>query len=412
MSPTVRISVVAFSLLLAMAALPARAQTATEALAALWDSICATSSEGTQLFQRCDETVNSPDPLASAIAATGMHLEDIAGQGHVGGSAVQLPAAAPFDVGGMATATLTQDALGHIGLGLAGDEFGNGWSLFASAQTGRLDHHGTRFESAFDSRNNAVTLGVDRRLSDRWVVGAVLTHVRERVDYRGSISRLDGRQSGMLLFANRSWGEWRFDAYLGGSSGSADILRGIRYAVPVAGNAMAVIDTSAQASPDIRRRQAGVAMDWLGRRGGWDIAVGGGFDYGRKQMGEYIESGGQGLALRLPKRNAYQRIVNGEARFGRTVSTNWGVWQPSAQIGWRHAITDSAERSSIRFVDDPLEYAVEFDAQPDDRGWGEFALTSSFTLTHGHSGFIEYRQRFAHDYLDDRVLSLGWRIEL
>ncbi|MCB1560245.1 MAG: autotransporter outer membrane beta-barrel domain-containing protein [Xanthomonadales bacterium] len=408
-----RIGCVALTLLLASTALPARAQTATEALAALWDTICATSSEGTLLFQRCDETVNSPDPSANSIAATGMHLEDIAGQGHGGASSAPAPAAVQFEIGGVATASLSQDALGRIGLGLVGDEFGGGWSLFASAQTGRLDHSGTRFESAFDSRNAAFTLGMDRRLNDRWVIGAALNHARDRIDYSGTVSRLDSRHTGLLLFANRSWNDaWSFDAYLGGSRGNADILREIRYALPIAGNAIAIINTSATSSPDIRRQQAGVSLDWLGRRGGWNIDLGGGIDLSRSRLDEYVESGGQGLALRVAKRTVTQRIARTDARFGRTVSTNWGVWQPSLQVGWRHAITDSAERTTIRFVDDPLEYAVGFDAQPDDRNWGEFAVTSSFTLTHGHSGFIEYRQRFAHDFLDERVLSLGWRIEL
>ena len=408
-----RIPWIALTLLLASTTLPARAQTATEALGALWDTICATSSEGTLLFQRCDETVNSPDPLANAIAATGMHLEDIAGQGHAGSVSAQAPAPVQFEVGGVATASLSQDALGRIGLGLAGDEFGGGWSLFASAQTGRLDHSGTRFESAFDSRNAAFTLGLDRRINDRWVVGAALNHARDRIDYTGTVSRLDSRHTGLLLFANRSWNDaWSFDAYLGGSRGSADILREIRYALPIAGNAIAIINTNATSSPDISRQQAGASLDWLGRRGGWDLDLGGGIDLSRNRVDEYVESGGQGLALRVAKRTVTQRVARSDARFGRTVSTDWGVWQPSLQLGWRHALTDSAERTTIRFVDDPLEYAVGFDAQPDDRNWGEFAVTSTFTFTHGHSGFIEYRQRFAHDFLEERVLSLGWRIEL
>lgn len=408
-----RIPLLTLSLLLAGAVFPARAQTATEALAALWDTICATTVEDTLLFQRCDETVNSPDPLANAIAATGMHLEDIAGQGSAGSGSVQPPAAAQFDLGGIATASLSQDALGRIGLGLAGDEFGGGWSLFASAQAGRLDHDGTRFESAFDARNAAVTVGIDRRLNDRWVIGAALNHARDRIDYDATVSRLDSRQTGLLLFANRAVSDaWSFDAYLGASRGSADILREIRYALPIAGNATAIINTSAQASPDVDRQQAGVSLDWFGRRGGWDIGLGGGIDLTRARVDDYVETGGQGLALRVAERSIFQRVARTDARFGRTVSTRWGVWQPSLQLGWRHALADSAERTTIRFVDDPVEYAVGFDAQPDDRGWGEFALTSTFTFTHGHSGFIEYRQRFAHDYLDEYVLSLGWRIEL
>jgi hypothetical protein len=33
-------------------------------------------------------------------------------------------------------------------------------------------------------------------------------------------------------------------------------------------------------------------------------------------------------------------------------------------------------------------------------------------LPHGHSGFVQYRQRVGHEFLQERVLALGWRIEL
>ena len=55
---------------------------------------------------------------------------------------------------------------------------------------------------------------------------------------------------------------------------------------------------------------------------------------------------------------------------------------------------------------------VTFDTEDPDRGWGELALGSVFTLRGGHSGFLEYRQRFAHDFLQERIFAVGWRIEL
>src|SRR4249919_1335598 len=77
--------VISFSglLLPALAALPASAQSPSNALAAQWNTICATASAGTLLLVRCDETANSSDPNANLTAAEGQHPEQIPGQARV-----------------------------------------------------------------------------------------------------------------------------------------------------------------------------------------------------------------------------------------------------------------------------------------------------------------------------------------
>ena len=53
-----------------------------------------------------------------------------------------------------------------------------------------------------------------------------------------------------------------------------------------------------------------------------------------------------------------------------------------------------------------------FDTEDPDPDWGEWALGSVFVFTHGHSGFLQYRQRFGHAFLQERVFAIGWRVEL
>ena len=86
--------------------------------------------------------------------------------------------------------------------------------------------------------------------------------------------------------------------------------------------------------------------------------------------------------------------------------------QPSLRVGWRQEAAGPVRKVTVRFVEDPAQTPVTFDTEESDRGWGELALGSVFTFTHGHSAFIEYRQRFAHDFLQERVLAIGWRMEL
>ena len=52
------------------------------------------------------------------------------------------------------------------------------------------------------------------------------------------------------------------------------------------------------------------------------------------------------------------------------------------------------------------------DTDDADTAWGEAGVGAVFIFTGGHSAFVEYRQRFGHDFLQERLLSVGWRMEL
>ena len=126
----------------------------------------------------------------------------------------------------------------------------------------------------------------------------------------------------------------------------------------------------------------------------------------------YTESGGGGLALEVPGRTIKTRRGRVDARFAHTMSASWGVWQPSVRVGWRQEFGNERRRVTVQLADDALNNLITFDTEDPDRGWGELALGSVFTFTHGHSGFFEYRQRFAHEFLQERIFAIGWRMEL
>ena len=66
----------------------------------------------------------------------------------------------------------------------------------------------------------------------------------------------------------------------------------------------------------------------------------------------------------------------------------------------------------MTLIGDPLNQPIRFNTEDPDRGWGDIAIGSVFTFTGGRSAFVQYQQRFAHDYLQERILAVGARIEL
>jgi uncharacterized protein with beta-barrel porin domain len=408
---------------LALAAVPAAAQTPTNALATRWNTICATAGvSGGLLLVRCTETATSSAPNADLIAAQGQHLEEIPGQaraatreGTAATPGLQISVAparslAAFDPGATALSLAyyaAEDEGGDAG-GLAAP-----WGVFASVEGGRLDRDAGPNEAGFDARTVHFTAGAERRLGARGNIGAAFNLDREALDFTGSDGSADADYRGLLAFASVQLNDaWVLDGYVGQARGSSDLRRHVFYELPELGGGTDVIDAIATADPDSTRSVYGVGADWAWSRGAWQGDVGFGGDVTRTRIDAYVEEGGGGLALEVPGRRIETRRGRVDARFGRTVSARWGVWQPSLRLGWRREFGNERRRVTVQLAEDALDNLVTFDTEDPDRGWGEFALGSVFTFTHGHSGFVEYRQRFAHEFLQERVFALGWRMEL
>ena len=173
-----------------------------------------------------------------------------------------------------------------------------------------------------------------------------------------------------------------------------------------------MVSADALAHPGANRDTYGFAATGSWSRQGWDTGVTLGFDDSKIRIDPYTETGGDGFAVTVPGRGTTTRRARVDLRFGHTLSWSGGVWQPSLRIGWRLEAAGPARHVTVRFVEDSTQTPVTFDTGESDRSWGELALGSVFTFRHGHSAFLEYRQRFAHAFLQERVLALGWRVEL
>ena len=399
--------------LLALASLPAAAQTPSQALAQKIGAICANAPSGTELQARCDELAASSDPFAAFTFAIGQHLEEIPGQARVGTRGNNIPtgsikATAKQHLALLpnGTAATLLDAEASVGLA-------PNWSLFASVEVGKVERRQGQNEAAFDANTTHATLGVNRQLGERFLLGAAFNLDREALDYRGTVSTADARYTGLLGMVTYSISrDWTLDAYSGSTRGNFTLARSIHFLLPRIGGGSFVVDALATAAPDSQRNVRGIALAWNTSHGAWQSDLVFGLDESRTRIDSYIETGGKGLALAVPGRSVETRRGRIDARMSRTYSQPWGVWQPSLRLGWRQEFGNERRPVTLHLALDPFATAITFDTEDPDRGWGELALGSVFTFTHGHSAFVEYRQRFAHAFLQERVLAIGWRMEL
>lgn len=371
--------------LLALAACPAaRAQSPDDALAALWTTLCLGAAPGSDLAQRCFEIANG-GPGSRDASAAGNFLGEIPGQGRAA----------------------TRD--GAPDQAEARSELGGGWSVFASADTGRLKRRDGINEAPFDGDTWALSAGVDWAPRERWRLGLLVNHAREDLDFLASDGSTRSRYTGALLMAGWTPADaLAVDAYAGWLDGSYDLRRAIDYTLLDGTSVQALASADASAS----RRLAGLGLTWSRPAAGWEWQLSGGLDWQRTEIDPYTESGGAGLAVSVPGRAITSRRGRLDLGLSRTVSANWGVWQPLARVGWRREFANPARPLTVRFAADANGTPVVFETDDPDANWGEAGLGAVFVFTGGQSAFIEWRQRFGHAFLGERMLALGWRIEL
>jgi hypothetical protein len=359
-------------------------QTPEDALTAAWLVVCPAAAPGSDLAERCAE-IAAGGPGSRDSAAAGNFLEEIPGQGR---SSTRERSEKQNEQRVEINATL---------------------SLFVTADTGRLDRKDSPNEAAFDGNTDSIAIGMDWMPHPDWVLGLALSHDQEDLDFDASDGSASGDYSGGIGFI--SWTPTpalALNGYFGRSAGSNELARAIDYTLPD-GTSVAA---TARADPDSTRDIAGASVDWSIPRGAWGWNLGAGIDWTRTGLDPYTETGGEGLAISVPGRAITTRRGRIDAAVLYNMSTGWGVWQPQLKVGLRHEFANPARALTVRFAEDPNDTPIVFNTEDPDTGWGEWSIGSVFVFAHGHSGFVQYRQRFGHEFLQERVLALGWRIEL
>jgi outer membrane autotransporter protein len=373
-------------ILLALAAAPAAAQTPEDALTAAWNAACAGAAPGSDLAARCAE-IFAGGPGSRPIAAAGNFLEELPGQGR----------------------SSTRDAGARDNAHEQRQQINAQLALFASADFGWLDRKESPNEAAFAGDTRSVTVGLDWTPNAHLSLGLAFTHSEEDLDFDASDGSAEGNYNGGIGYA--AWmptAALSLNGYFGRLDGSNELRRAIE-SPPLSGTRVQAL---ASPDPDSTREHAGVGLDWSLPRGAWQWQFGVGMDRSETKLEAYTESGGEGLDLAVPTRRIVSRRGRLDATLSRTLSQTWGVWQPQLRAGWRHEYENPGRALRVSFADDASDTPIVFNTQDPDASWGEWSLGSVFVLPRGHSGFVQYRQRFGHDFLQERVLALGWRIEL
>jgi uncharacterized protein with beta-barrel porin domain len=375
-------------------ALPAQAP--PDALDAAWVAVCAGAQPGSAFFQRCQEILDA-----------GPGSADRRSEAALGNNLGQLPAqtgnASERRAGGSAEEAVYRATDGRLG-----------WFLFAGS--GDTERRAGPLDAGFDGDLRRFGLGLDYRLGDHLVLGALLSRLDADRRFPGGGGRADSRVRAVTAFL-----DWHSGGRLGGQAyagyGDIDLVleRRVRYSLLLnAGTpeqSTVQIDALASARPGGRQSMLGGALSWDFSDGAFGRGLRLGSDWSRTRIGAFSESGGAGLALTRSRSARTSHTVSLGLDASWTASTASGVIVPYLRLDWIHELEDDDCDVAVSFAGDAAQTPIRFQRERGERSFGEAALGVSAVLPGGLSGFLEYERMFANRQLDHHMFTLGLRIE-
>lgn len=290
--------------------------------------------------------------------------------------------------------------------------------------------HGTWFERdlgteerGFDGDSTAVELGLDYRLSDRAVLGALVGF--ESMDYdfdaenpgvnfvpASTAGRVEADTWYLTLFGSLGLGAAGFVEFSAGYEQSDGTYR-----------RNSVFQESTRTRPQVDVRVEGDAdgdVLWAGLNAGYDVHRGAasfgpyaGLTFAQSELDGYTERDLSASGLNMSFADAERDSLLGHVglRASYALSGGAGVFVPQLRVEYQHEFEDERPGVTGRFVLDSAgnDYSLEGDAV--DTDFVNAGLSLSAILPNGWVCFADYELLLASDAFDRQRVTLGLRVE-
>jgi outer membrane lipase/esterase len=335
--------------------------------------------------------------------AHGLSLTDL--NVNVGGQSVSLGTltdVARHVVGGGASADAAEPG------GLLSDRVG----IWVRGNYASGDQGVTQADSGFQGHQTTITIGIDDRLSNNFVVGAAL-----------------GRALGDVAFGSTAGGGIDTGTWIGTLYASSYLAKNF-YVDVVLNFAKSNYDTTRR----ITFQEGGITVDrtaagathgttWSsGVNFGYDFSVGGltvtplaGYFFQNAQIDSFNESGAQGLDLDFDSQTYRSATANLGVQASYALKLPFGVLLPHARAEWLHEFEDNAALLNVHFDADPNAgtstppMVVQGDVP--NRSYWRLSGGASLQFTHGVSAYVEYQRLTSYGALAYHDVAIGIRAQ-
>jgi outer membrane autotransporter protein len=291
------------------------------------------------------------------------------------------------------------------------------WSSFEREKSVGVDR-----ERGIDGDQWALEAGVERRLSDKVVVGAIASYEKSSSDFvaerpgvnftpAASAGSIDADGYGIALYLSRTVGSSGYvEASIGRDSRSFDLTRNVVFQESTRTAAQTNVRTAGDTDGDSTWASVGAGNDWTW--GARSLGIYGSLSYEDASFDEYSERdlSSSGLALRYLKYERDSTLGTLGVRASYTASRASGVLVPYAKLEYIARLERKAPTSQSALLLDPAQRVLTLTGDKPDQGAVNVGVGLSGVSPGGLSWFAAVEAVVSGDLQRERVL-LGLRKE-
>jgi outer membrane lipase/esterase len=284
------------------------------------------------------------------------------------------------------------------------------WSalgFFASVQHQSAERDTTNLESGYKSSGNSFTMGLDYRLSDKWVMGGALGFNQNDLNYSAQNGSLDSEATSFIIFNSYSMKYSSFETQLGYVSTAFDSTRRVQY-----GEGDLLVSDTMRGSTQGSQLLLNSQYQWEWHQDALTIFPFVRFDYLQNNVDGYGENGGGGLPMIIGKQSTEQLTLGAGVESTYVFNKNWGVLIPTLKITMLSETNSGFDPITSQFAYDPdpdNSFGLQNDGE--DTSFWQIGVGSSFILKGGASGFIQYQRMVDYNNLSAYQIQGGIRYE-
>lgn len=306
--------------------------------------------------------------------------------------------------------------LDYLGEGDSGDAsglLGQSLGLFVSGTLGRGERNASELESGFDTDNRSILIGVDKRISSSWVVGAAVGYSQFEADLDDDAGELNMDLSNVTAYVSYSRADGWIDASAGIGRGDLMQLRTAVFETTTDEDTVVSVDVL-RATPDADLTSASLSGGWDFHSGRWNFGPRLALEYANLEVESYAErvvSGSDSFAVQIAKQELRSLLVRAGIGISAAISTQYAVFLPQFEIYYVSQLEDDVEALRGQFINDPTGELFSIPTSAVDDQNGEFSFGVTAVFAQGRSAFFSYRQQFGVNNIKQEFFSVGARVE-
>jgi outer membrane autotransporter protein len=272
-------------------------------------------------------------------------------------------------------------------------------------------------EVGFDFDGQEMTLGVDYRINDSWVVGALGGYTQRDVDFDSSVSIVDGgiEAEGESLIVFGLWEGERY--YLSGSLGGQwmtyEMERRITY--PSLNPLIPSTDDTRFSETDSTALTATFGAGYTRSVNAFGFELFAHADYQDITIDGFDEELGSGHELTIGEQTIESLEIAAGLDLHYVFRPRFGVFRPYLRGEYRKELEGDIRTISSFYssVNEAGAGGTDFSIDTDDPDDDYMLATAGFSVVfpNGLQGYLQYQQVFDLDLYDDRVIGGGVRFE-